>query len=266
MPRWNSVGHFYQKPTSGCLETVRWSTNHVWAVNDTLVLRLSLIRWSTFVYFLVGAGTLRESLLLIRNIHSFRIDYCNKCQSFIHIIQRCNYVGNALFLILDFRQHSRQKLNCYFFITKLAHLMWIALIELDTYLSIIERGHVISLLRSIRKKTGAFQVSCKEKIQLEVAPRQIPMHHLQSFGKRRAGSAARKLKSGSDLKTFNGDQINILNFNIHIWKIQQTFVVVPVKIQIIANIFWHFCNKEVANYMKSFGGLAQQSRILNTIW
>jgi len=152
MPRWNSVGHLYQKPTSGCLETVRWSTNHVWAVNDTLVLRLSLIRWSTFVYFLVGAGTLRESLLLIRNIHSFRIDYCNKCQSFIHIIQRCNYVGNALFLILDFRQHSRQKLNCYFFITKLAHLMWIALIELDTYLSIIERGHVISLLRSIRKK------------------------------------------------------------------------------------------------------------------
>ena len=96
-----------------------------------------------------------------------------------------------------------------------------------------------------KKKTGAFQVSCKEKIQLEDAPRQIPMHHLQSFGKRRAVSAAGKLKSGSDLKTFNGDQINILSFNVHIWKIQQMFMIVLVKIQIIANIFWHYGNKEV---------------------
>ena len=121
----------------------------------------------------------------------------------------------------------------------MAHLLYIALVELDTYLylSIIERGHVISLLLSRRKKTGTFQVSCNEKIKLEVAPRQIPMHHLQSFGKRRAASAARKLKSGSDLKTFNGDQINILSFNVHIWKIQQMFMIALMKIQIIANIF-----------------------------
>ena len=157
--------------------------------------------------------------------------------------------------------------NITFCITKLAHLLYIALVELDTYLylSIIERGHVISLLLSRRKKTGTFQVSCNEKIKLEVAPRQIPMHHLQSFGKRRAASAARKLKSGSDLKTFNGDQINILSFNVHIWKIQQMFRTALVKIQIIANIFWHYGNKE-ANFIKSFGGPDQHSRILNTLW
>ena len=127
--------------------------------------------------------------------------------------------------------------NITFCITKLAHLLYIALVELDTYLylSIIERGHVISLLLSRRKKNWYLSGFLQRKNK--VAPRQIPMHHLQSFGKRRAASAARKLKSGSDLKTFNGDQINILSFNVHIWKIQQMFMIAPVKIQIIANIF-----------------------------
>lgn len=55
--------------------------------------------------------------------------------------------------------------NITFCITKLAHLLYIALVELDTYLylSIIERGHVISLLLSRRKKLVPFRFLATKK-------------------------------------------------------------------------------------------------------